>query len=271
MARISNLAGGERGEMPMIHIGNRIYGAAAIALGLVGLAWGDFAAVWQPVPPETPGYTALAYATAVLLCGAGAALQWRRTSAAGALLLALFSTIFAILWARRIIGHPEIFAVWSGTAEQLALAVGGLAVYVSQRPGDELFAVRFAKACRLVFGLSLVAFGAAHFLYVTETAAMVPAWLPPGQRVWALATGAAHLLAGLALLSGIRALLAARLLTAMFVGFGLLVWLPQLFSAPHEHMAWAGNAINFALIGAAWAVADMIARFDTPTRSPAAA
>ena len=33
----------------MIHIGNRIYGAAAIALGLVGLAWGDFAAVWQPV------------------------------------------------------------------------------------------------------------------------------------------------------------------------------------------------------------------------------
>jgi len=32
------------------------------------------------------------------------------------------------------------------------------------------------------------------------------------------------------LLSGIRALLAARLLTLMFVGFGPFVWLPQPFS-----------------------------------------
>lgn len=246
----------------MIHIGNRIYGAAAIALGLVGLVWGDFAAVWQPVPQETPFYVFLAYATAALLCGAGAALQWRRTAGAGALILAALGAVFALLWARRIIAHPEIFAVWSGTAEQLALAVGGLAVYISRRPSDERFAIRFAGACRLAFGLCLVAFGAAHFLYVTETAAMVPAWLPPGQRIWALATGAAHLLAGLALLSGMRALLAARLLTAMFVGFGLLVWLPQLFSTPHEHIAWAGNAINFALIGAAWAITDMIGRFD---------
>jgi uncharacterized membrane protein len=245
----------------MIHVGNRIFGAAAIALGLVGLVWGDFAAVWQPVPRETPFYVFLAYAAALLQCGAGVALQWRRTAGAGALLLAALCAVFALLWSRRIFSHPEIFAFWSGTAEQIALAVGGLAVYVCQRPSNERFALRVSWVCRLAFGLCLVAFGAAHFLYVTETAAMVPAWLPPGQRIWALVTGAAHLLAGLALLSGIRALLAARLLILMFVGFGLLVWLPQLFSAPHEHMAWAGNAINFALIGAAWAVADMIARF----------
>ena len=245
----------------MIHVGNRIYGAAAIALGLVGLAWGDFALPWQPVPNETPFYVVLAYATAFLLCGGGIALQWRRTAPAGALLLSALYAIFTLLWARRIFSHPEIFGVWAGTAEQLALVVGGIAVYACQRPGDESLAVRIAWMCRLAFGLCLVSFGAAHFLYVTETIAMVPAWLPPGQRFWALATGAAHLLAGLALLSGIRALLAARLLTAMFVGFGLLVWLPQPFSAPHEHISWAGNAINFALIGAAWAVADMIARF----------
>jgi len=245
----------------MMQIGNRIYGAAAIALGIVGLVWGDFAAVWQPVPPETPAYVILAYVAALLQCGAGAALQWRRTAAAGALVLAALCTIFALLWARRLFEHPEIFAIWLGVAEQIALALGALAVYVCQRPADERFALQLSFACRLVFGLCLVVFGVAHFLYVTETAAMVPAWLPPGPRIWALATGAAHLLAGLALLSGIRALLAARLLTAMFVGFGLLVWLPQLFSTPHEHMPWAGNAINFFLIGAAWAVADMIARF----------
>lgn len=114
---------------------------------------------------------------------------------------------------------------------------------------------------RVVFGLCLLAFGTAHFLYPAETAALVPKWLPPGPKAWALITGACHVAAGLALLSGVRALLAARLLTAMFVGFGLLVWLPQLFAHPEVHMSWAGNAINLALIGAAWVTADSVARF----------
>jgi len=38
----------------MSKISVRIYGLAAIALGLVGLAFGDFAAVWQPVPETIP-------------------------------------------------------------------------------------------------------------------------------------------------------------------------------------------------------------------------
>lgn len=87
---------------------------------------------------------------------------------------------------------------------------------------------------------------------------MVPAWISPGQRFWAIATGAAHLLAGISIVSGIQAILASRLLTAMLVIFGALVWARSIFAAPHEHVAWAGNAINLALIGAAWMVADSI-------------
>ncbi len=141
-----------------------------------------------------------------------------------------------------------------------------MAAYASVRrratgPAGGAAAIQTTRVGRLAFGLCLVAFGAAHLLYTEETAAMVPAWLPPGQRAWALATGAGHLLAGLALLSGVRALLAARLVTAMFIGFGLFVWAPQLFQSPGDHMAWAGNAINFALIGAAWTVASSIAEF----------
>jgi uncharacterized membrane protein YphA (DoxX/SURF4 family) len=249
----------------MINLGNRIYGAAAVALGLVGLAWGDFAAVWQPVPDAMPGRTALAYAAALLFIAGGAALQlggrFGSGAKAGAVLLAALYTVFTLLWARRVIGYPQIFGTWSGCAEELALVIGGLMAYAFLLPAEGQGARRLAVIGRLVFGLCLVAFGAAHFLYVAETAALVPAWIPPGPRAWALITGACHLLAGLALLSGLQARLAARLVTAMFIGFGLLVWLPQLFSAPHEHMAWAGNAINFALIGAAWAVADAIARF----------
>jgi hypothetical protein len=49
------------------------------------------------------------------------------------------------------------------------------------------------------------------------------------------------------------------LLTAMLVVFGALVWMPALLAQPREHMVWAANSINLALIGAAWAVADSIA------------
>ena len=65
-------------------------------------------------------------------------------------------------------------------------------------------------------------------------------------------------MAALALLSGQVALLASRLLTAMIVGFGLLVWLPAPFADPHRLMNWAGNAENLAIAGSAWIVADYL-------------
>lgn len=240
-------------------LGARLYGLAAIALGLVGLAWGDFASVWQPVPEDWPARTALAYLWAGLFLAGGLLLQLRRTAMAGALLVAALFLPFALLWAKRVIGFPQLFGTWSGFAEQLAMILGGLAVLAALRPAEARGTQRLARAVRLLFGLCLVAFGFAHFTALAQTAAAVPAWLP-GATFWAAATGLCHVAAGLALLSGLQALLAARLLTAMFVGFGLLVWAPRLVTAPHEQIVWAGNAINLTLIAAAWAVAEMLAK-----------
>jgi hypothetical protein len=54
------------------------------------------------------------------------------------------------------------------------------------------------------------------------------------------------------------ALLAARLLTMMLVLFGLLVWVPLVFSDPHNHTNWSENAETFAIAGAAWILADLL-------------
>lgn len=245
----------------MDDLGRRVFGAAAIWLGVVGLIFDDFAAVWQPVPDGLPGRGLLAYAAALILLAAGAAMQWRRTAKWAAIALAVLYGVFALLWARRIIGFPQLFAVWSGTAEQLALVVGAATAWacLSNSP----WSGRTAQIARLVFGLCCLAFGTAHIIYVKETSALVPAWIPPGTAAWAYITGGCHILGGLALISGVQALLAARLLTAMFAGFGLLVWLPQLIAKPHDHMTWCGNGINLALVGAAWIIADAIARFGT--------
>lgn len=58
---------------------------------------------------------------------------------------------------------------------------------------------------------------------------------------------------------GICSRLAAILLTAMYAGFALLVHLPMLIADPASRMTWSENALNLALAGAAWVVADSLA------------
>jgi len=99
-----------------------------------------------------------------------------------------------------------------------------------------------------------------QLFYLSATADFVPKWIPPGQMFWAITTTIAFALAAIALLSGRSALLASRLLTAMVIGFGLLVWLPAPFADPHKLINWAGNAENLSIAGAAWIVTDFLSQ-----------
>ncbi|HEX8072092.1 MAG TPA: DoxX family membrane protein [Pyrinomonadaceae bacterium] len=239
-----------------------MYGLGAIALGLVGLAWGDFATNWQPIqalPFTVPHREALAYIAAACLLSAGFAIQWRRGAPAGLLVLAILYFIFSLLWLPRVVGYPQLFGTWAGFLEEFALVAAALVIYASLLPRGSAGQIRTAQIGRISFGVCVLSFGLSHFLAIPQTAAMVPGWIPPGQRFWAVATGVAHLLAGVAILSGVLDALGSRLLTAMLATFGALVWAPALFAQPQEHMVWAGNAFNLAMVGAAWVVADSIA------------
>jgi len=248
--------------------GLRVYGLAGVALGAVDLVFVKLAEPWQAVPAFIPFGTFLPIPIGLALLLAGAGLQLRRTAVASASVLGAIYLLFAMGWTMRFAATPAVLAVVLGICEQLALVIGGHCCWLLVGPnGDK--AQRLFPFCRIGFGLCCLVFGAAHFVYAKETAAMVPAWLPPGGLFWAYATGIAHALAGIALVCNIRALAAARLLTAMFVTFGLLVWLPILFSAPEALSAWGGNAVNLALVGAAWALSDTIAAFSKPA-APAA-
>jgi uncharacterized membrane protein len=238
--------------------GTYVYGFSAVALGLIGLIWGDFATAWQPVAATVPHRTALAYMTAICLLAGGAGMQWRRTAQSGALLLTILYLISAWLWLPRVLGYPQMIGTWLGFAEQFALVAAGIVAFASLAQPNKLWALRTARIGGSVFGICVVVFGLAHLLALSPTAGMVPKWLPPGQQFWAILTGIAHLLAGISILSGVLANLAGRLLTLMLLTFGALVWLPMLFADPRAHMTWAGNAINLALAGAAWIIADSI-------------
>ena len=243
--------------------GWRVYGLGVMALGTLCLAWGDFIQ-GQPVPKAFPGRTALAYAAGAFLLAAGAAVEWRRTAAWGTAVLTAYLTLVVVVLmnGRVVLAHYAEYGAYFGAAEQLAIAAGGLIVCAANARMDAVRAARLTRLGQGTFGICALFFGGAHFVYMNLTAPLVPRWLPPTQAFWGYATGVGFLAAGLALLSGVQARLAAILLTAMLASFALLVHGPTLLADPSSRMNWSEAAINFAIIGVAWVVADSLARPD---------
>ena len=244
-----------------LEVGRHVFGVGAIMLGVSEMVWGEFATNWHPVQDTMPFRTALAYFAGVAFLAGGLAVQGRRTARAGLLVLAVLYFLGTMLWMPRVIHYPQLFGVWSGSAEHFAPMVAALMAYAAL---GKRWPAPAMTAARVVFGLCIASFGIAHFTAVPQTAEMVPAWLPFGQSFWALATGGAMLLAGLSLIAGILAPLAAWLLTALLMSFGVLVWLPRIFNAPNAHNPWAGTGITLAAAGAAWMVAELLGRGSYP-------
>jgi uncharacterized membrane protein YphA (DoxX/SURF4 family) len=227
---------------------NILYAAGSLLLGLVGIRFGAFALQWQAVPAFIPAMP-FAYLSGALLAAGGALIIARRERA-GALLLASFYG----LWVAAFHLPPTIarsigsIGAWNAPAESAFLMAGGLALFAfhataARRP--------LLLTARVVAGASAIVFGCAHFNYIDFTATFVPAWIPPSQVFWAWATGAGHLAAGIALVTGVQARLAAACLAAMMGSFVLLVHVPRVAAAPDNHAEWIMVAMSSALSGAA--------------------
>jgi hypothetical protein len=250
-----------------LRFGFLFFGAAGVALGLVGFVWGDFATDWQHVKETIPFHGALANGTAALELFGGAALFWLATARWGAGALTFVYSIFALIWACVILGEPQVWGSWGNLFEELSIVIAGAAIYASLSPPGSAWHRRTWGLCRL-YGICPISFGLTHFIYLSGAATWVPKWLPFGGVFWTAATGACFLLAAFSILTGILAGLASRLNAIMIVSFEVLIWVPKLAAAPHDHFSWSGNAVCIALAGGAWAVADLINQPRRPDSHP---
>lgn len=230
-----------------------VYGLGAIGLGLLGLRYFDFALQWQPVPRDLPHREAIAAMSALLLLLAGIAALTQRAWAIGLLLLAaLYGSWALLLHAPRVAAAPLDLSKWQGLAEITALASAAVIGLAAERGAQ-----RLARMAQIVFGACCLVFGASHFVYAKFTASFVPPWLPE-PLYWAYATGAAHVAAGLSLISGVLARWGAIGAAAMYAGFVLLLHVPRVFHAPGERIEWTMLAVAASLTGAAWIVGSSI-------------
>jgi uncharacterized membrane protein YphA (DoxX/SURF4 family) len=248
-------------DMARTYLGRHVCGLAAVAFGIITLVWHDFNN-WQQIQAlgNVPHREILVYLAAAIEILGGVAIQWPGTARVGAFVLGSIYLIFALLWVPRIAAESRVFDRWGNFFEQFSLVSAALIVYASLSPNGSERPAPAARVGYLFFGVCVISFTIEQLVYLSGTAAFVPKWIPPGQMFWAVTTTIALALAAIALLSGRSALLASRLLTAMLIGFGLLVWLPAPFADPHKMINWAGNAQNLAITGAAWVVADFLSQ-----------
>jgi uncharacterized membrane protein YphA (DoxX/SURF4 family) len=249
-----------------------LFAAGSVAAGILDLIWGDFEAAHQPIQAfgnHIPGREILAYIAALWLTVGGAAILWRRTARVGAAALAIVYFVFAVFWLPRFYTAPHalgfriplLIGLLVGVAQQLILVGAAGMIYALFGAPDT---VRLSKALLLIrwtFGLSSVDFGLAHLTGLREVAGMVPEWMPFGGNFWAILTGIAFVLAGIAILSGIQDVLATRLLALMLFLFSMLILAPAPIAHPRNHVTWGSNAYNLAAIGATWIFAESLATF----------
>lgn len=237
--------------------GRIFFGASAVLFGVIALMWHD-ADTWQTLLQiwSLPFGAIIGACLMTAQIAGGIAMQHPRTSRLASIVLGVVYLLFSLACVPAIIRSPTIYAQYGSFFEQFSLLCGAIALY-SATETNPARALVFGRLARLGLGVCAISFTLSQVFYLRFTADLVPKWIPPNQKFWAILTTIAFALAALAILINRQARLATRLMTLMLALFGVLVWIPRLITHPGTHGNWSEFALTVLITGAAWMVSDL--------------
>jgi uncharacterized membrane protein len=251
----------ENRSMRIASVGHVVFAALMIGIGIQGLMTGDFTTVWQPVPKSVPAREALAYLCALISLASGIGLLWQRPAALAARVLLGFLVLWLLVWRVRALFLASLVEGSWSLADSMVMTAGAWVLFAWFATDWDRECLGFAtgekgvRIARVLYGLGMIPFGYAHFANVKGTAGLVPAWLP-WHLAWAYFTGGTFIAAGVAILIGVLAPLAAALSALQMGLFGLLVWVPILAAGSTNAFQRMEFATTLALTAAGWLIAD---------------
>ncbi|HTB97703.1 MAG TPA: DoxX family membrane protein [Terracidiphilus sp.] len=247
--------------MRIASVGHLLLAVAFISLGILGLVHGKFAPLWDPVPDGLPARQLLLYLTVFVSLASGLGLLFERTSTLAARLLfgalALWLLFFRV---PNLVQVHNFDAFWPffETGVMVSAAWVLYTWFAADSDRDRLDFVTGKNGLRIaraLYGLAMIFFGFGHFKYLDNTISLIPHWLP-WHPFWARFTGCALIAAGVGILIGVYARLAAALSTFELGLFLFLVWIPIVAAGSKDAFQWSETILSAVLLTGSWVVAE---------------
>ena len=240
--------------------GRAIFATAMAGMGVQCLLRGAAVPALEPVTTAS-ALPVIGWITGVVLIAAAVATMLRPTASHGAAMLAATLLLWVVLLhAPALAASPKSGGKWTGAAESFALGGAALVLFGLTRPSGAWRGVPDAISARIIiigrtfFGISMLGFGALHFLYSPYVASVIPNWIP-AHVGFAYATGVAHIAAGTSILMGVIARIAALCTAAMFGSWVVILHIPRALVHPQAPNEWTSMLIALGMCGGALLIA----------------
>jgi uncharacterized membrane protein len=247
-----------------VHAGRWMFAIGMAVFGVQYLGYGRFMGGLPPVPPWTPGGAVGAYLVGVVLIAASIGIAINKKGRAAALVIGglfLVCVVFLhLLHFKAVVldGNDRTRALeplaLSGAAFVLAAMLSTEGAGTSPSGAD---ASKLVLLGRLIFGASMVVFGAQHFMYAAFIASLVTAWIP-WHLFWVYFTGLGMIAAGLAIGLNVLGRLAAIVLGLMFFLWVVVLHTPRVIAQPHNGDELSSLFVALAFSGSSFILAGIM-------------